>query len=175
MPSSANVEAVAPGAAAISEWEDADRFYGGVELFKAGKAPLLIFTGGWVPWNPDVPPEGEVLREYATAMGLSADSIVTTKRVVNTAEEAAAVRAILATRHPADSHVLLVTSAYHMPRARRLFEKTGLMVSPFPVDFRGMRAAGLSVMDFLPTAAALAQTESALREIYGRLFYLVFE
>ncbi|MBM3275067.1 MAG: YdcF family protein, partial [Candidatus Sericytochromatia bacterium] len=40
---------VAPGPAAISEWQDADRFFAGLELFKAGKAPLLVFTGGWSP------------------------------------------------------------------------------------------------------------------------------
>ena len=40
---------VAPGKAAVSEWKDADRFFGGMELFKAGKAPLLVFTGGAAP------------------------------------------------------------------------------------------------------------------------------
>jgi hypothetical protein len=40
---------VAPGNAAVSEWKDADRFFGGVELFKAGKSPLLVFTGGAAP------------------------------------------------------------------------------------------------------------------------------
>ena len=42
---------VAPGAAGVSEWSDADRFYGDVELFHAGKAPLLIFTGGGLHGN----------------------------------------------------------------------------------------------------------------------------
>ena len=36
---------IAPGAGRVSEWGDADRFFGGVELFGAGKAPLLVFTG----------------------------------------------------------------------------------------------------------------------------------
>ena len=43
---------VAPGKAEVSEWGDADRFFGGVELFKAGKSPLLVFTGGSAPWEP---------------------------------------------------------------------------------------------------------------------------
>ena len=43
---------VAPGAAAVSEWGDANRFYGGVELFQAGRAPLLIFTGDGCRGNP---------------------------------------------------------------------------------------------------------------------------
>jgi uncharacterized SAM-binding protein YcdF (DUF218 family) len=40
---------VAPGRAAISEWTDPDRFFAGVELFQAGKAPLLVFTGAGSP------------------------------------------------------------------------------------------------------------------------------
>jgi uncharacterized SAM-binding protein YcdF (DUF218 family) len=51
---------IAPGLAGVSEWSDADRFYGGVELYKAAKAPILIFTGGWVPWEPNAKPEGEI-------------------------------------------------------------------------------------------------------------------
>jgi uncharacterized SAM-binding protein YcdF (DUF218 family) len=43
---------VAPGRAAISEWDDPDRFFRGVELFQAGKARLLMFTGGWSPSTP---------------------------------------------------------------------------------------------------------------------------
>jgi uncharacterized SAM-binding protein YcdF (DUF218 family) len=49
--------AVAPGEAAVSEWSDADRFFGGVKLFKAGKSPLLVFTGGASPWEPNAAPE----------------------------------------------------------------------------------------------------------------------
>jgi len=59
-----------PGDPEVSEWTDADRFYGGVELFKAGKAPLLLFTGGWAPWRPEARPEGEILIQYAADLGV---------------------------------------------------------------------------------------------------------
>ena len=50
----------------LGEWSDAvDRFEGGIELFQARKASLLIFTGGHVPWRPNDRPEGEILRERA--------------------------------------------------------------------------------------------------------------
>lgn len=170
---------VAPGKAAISEWGDADRFFSGVELFRARKAPLLVFTGGCVPWEPKVVPEGELLAGYAKAMGVPADGIVTTGPVTSTAEEAGAVAALLRERRsaPADRgaapRVLLVTSAFHMARARRLFERAGLTVTPFPVDFQLSAGGGVNVTDLLPTAAALKQTEMAWREMYGRLFYFV--
>jgi len=49
-----------PGDSGASEWLDPDRFFGGVDLYKAGRAPLLVFTGGWVPWRPGATPEGEI-------------------------------------------------------------------------------------------------------------------
>ncbi len=60
-----------------------------------------------------------------------------------------------------------------MARARRLFERAGMLVIPFPVDFKVSVGRTTSVLDFLPTAWALAQTEMAMREEYGRLFYFV--
>lgn len=168
---------VAPGAAAVSEWLDADRFYGGVELFQAGKAPLLVFTGGWSPWQPKARPEGEISIEYAKALGVPIKSMVTTGVVTNTAEEAHAVAALLSRRSAvgtgqrARPHVLLVTSAFHMPRALGLFERTGLNVTAFPVDFQTSVARDVGVLDFLPNARAMEQTEMAWRETYGRLYY----
>ena len=112
-------------------------------------------------------------------LGVPADGMVTTGPVTNTAEEARAVATLLRERRsaPADRgappRVLLVTSAFHMPRARRLFERAGLTVMPFPVDFQVSAGGGVNVMDLLPTAAALKQTELAWREMYGRLFYFV--
>lgn len=168
---------VAPGAAAISEWSDADRFYGGVELFQAGKAPLLVFTGGWAPWEPTAKPEGEITIEFAKALGVPANSMITTGAVANTAEEAQAVAALLDRKiakgkdRGAKFRILLVTSAYHMKRAQWLFERAGLQVIPFPVDFQVAESGGMSVIDLLPGTGGLGQTDRALRELYGRFFY----
>jgi hypothetical protein len=35
----------------VQEWTDPDRFFGGIELIRADKATLLIFTGGKLPWQ----------------------------------------------------------------------------------------------------------------------------
>ena len=168
---------VAPGAAGVSEWNDADRFYSGVELFQAGKAPLLIFTGGLAPWDFKAKPEGQILIEYAKALGVPLDNMLTTGAVVNTAEESQAIAKLLSNKgvkiyDPVGQfRILLVTSAFHMPRAQRLFERAGLQVIPFPVDFQVSEGQILSVLDFLPSAGALKQVELALRELYGRAFY----
>ncbi len=161
---------LAPGPARISEWNDPDRFFGGVELFHAGKAPVLVFTGGWMPWAPDVPTESATLTEYARALGVPADRILATGRVSNTADEAREVSALLRSRQATTPRVLLVTSAFHMPRARFLFERAGVEVVPFPVDFRGTDG-GVGLLDFVPSATAMSGTQLSIREFYGRLYY----
>ena len=161
----------APGLSRRSEWIDADRFFGGIELFQAGRAPRLIFAGGWSPATPQAPPEGDVLRRQAIALGLPAAAISSTVRVVNTAEEASAIAAMLPPRAP----LILVTSAFHMKRAQRLFERRGLRVIPYPVDFQASGTwAGHPLADplsYLPTASGLDSTSRALREALGRTFY----
>ena len=112
-----------------------------------------------------------MLRQRAIAIGLPAAAVQSTSRVRNTADEARVVAAML----PARSTVMLVTSAFHMPRARKLFERQGLTVLPFPVDFQASGAwAGHPLRDplrYLPTAAGLASSSRALREAIGRTVY----
>lgn len=177
---------LAPGTDAISEWVDADRFWGGVELMKAQRAPLLIFTGGWVPWESKAELEGQVLMRYAQELGIPLRQMAVTPLAQNTAQEAQAVADLLkaktasasiskpspqATEHKTETSILLVTSAFHMPRAQALFESQGLTVHPFPVDFQVSTAKEISMMSFLPQAWAFEQTERAMREWYGRLYY----
>ena len=160
----------APGGDRISEWHDPDRFLSGVALFKAGRAPRLLFTGGQSPFQPGLSPEGALYLEEAAAMGVPATAMTSIPPVVSTAEEARAVAALL---HRDERTVLLVTSAFHMRRAQRLFEREGLTVLPFPVDFkaRGHWAGPIwgDPMMWVPTARHLDDSSRALREWIGRL------
>jgi uncharacterized SAM-binding protein YcdF (DUF218 family) len=165
----------APGPARVSEWIDADRFFGGLEVYRqlrsAGQRPRLIFTGGWWPTRPAMPPEGDVLRQRAIALGLPPADLLSTPRVRNTAEEARAIAALL----PRGAPIVLVTSAFHLPRALRLFERQGLRPLAFPVDFQASGDwAGSPLTDplnWLPSAEGLAASSRALREVIGRSLY----
>jgi len=214
--------------APLGEWSDAvDRFEGGVELFQAGKAPLLIFTGGHVPWRPEDRPEGEILKERAVKLGVPGEKIQVTGKAGNTEDEAEAVKEILryAEREKAESgppslqtshrsngaseggrgaaeggrreyfvnvkvnvnesgkqwaaggkpRIILVTSAFHMRRARMLFERQGFEVEPFPVDFQTSDRPTTTVLSFLPSAQALAKSETAMREGVGILYYSIIK
>lgn len=149
------------------EWTDSvDRIFAGIDLFKENKAPFLILTGGKLPWSVGKP-EGEYLRDVAMKYGIPKKYILLSKNVENTDQEAKAVRKILSTDDP---KVILVTSAFHMPRAKKVFEAAGITVIPFPVDFRS-RAEKLTFMNFIPSAAAFYTTSSFIREIIGRAYY----
>jgi uncharacterized SAM-binding protein YcdF (DUF218 family) len=150
------------------EWGDPDRFFGGIALFKAGKAQKLIFTGGKMPWDKTKKTEGDVLNEYAISNGITSEKIFVTKDVENTADEAVAVKELI---RPSKK-IILVTSAFHMYRAKRLFEKKGFKVIPFKVDYKASSKSLITLIDFLPTSENLELTETGIRELLGRLYYL---
>ena len=87
----------------------------------------------------------------------------------NTADEAVAVKDLISP----SKRIILVTSAFHMYRAKKLFEKQGFEVIPLKVDYKTAGESEITVMDFLPSAGNLGITETGIREIIGRLFYLV--
>jgi uncharacterized SAM-binding protein YcdF (DUF218 family) len=150
------------------KWRDPDRFFEGIALFIAGKAQKLVFTGVKIPWNKVKKTEGAVLKEFAISNGKNSDKIIVTKGVENTAEEAVAVKELI---NPS-KRIILVTSAYHMYRANRLFEKQGLEVIPYKVDYKTAGKSAITVIDFLPSAGGLELSETGIREIFGRIFYL---
>ena len=63
----------------------------------------------------------------------------------------------------------------HMQRARRLFERQGITVVPFPVDFKARASWSGSLwrdpLQWLPNSRSLDDSSSALRELLGRLVY----
>jgi uncharacterized SAM-binding protein YcdF (DUF218 family) len=138
------------------EWGDPDRFFGGIALFKAGKAQKLVFTGGKMPWDKAKKTEGDVLKEYAISNGIPTEKILVTNEVENTADEAVAVKELISP----SKRIILVSSAYHIYRAQMLFEKQGLNVIPYKVDYKVARSLKTTIMDFLPDAESLKQSET---------------
>jgi uncharacterized SAM-binding protein YcdF (DUF218 family) len=157
------------GSSTYVEWGDPDRFFGGIALFKVGKAQKLVFTGGKMPWDKAKKTEGEVLKEYAMSNGVPSEKILVTKDVGNTAEEAKAVKELISP----SKKIILVTSAYHMYRAKKLFEREGFSVVLYNVDYKVGRNKETVIMDFLPNTVSLMLTETGIREMIGRIYYII--
>jgi uncharacterized SAM-binding protein YcdF (DUF218 family) len=65
--------------------------------------------------------------------------------------------------------IALVTHAWHMPRAKRVFEQAGFTVIPAPTDFHTVGMKG--IMNFIPQASYLNLSNIALREWVGMGWY----
>lgn len=150
------------------EWSDPDRFFAGIELFKAGKAPEIVFVRNFSPFNGGQEVEGEYQRQMAISMGIPESSIKLTQRAFNTEEEAEGLRKL---PMPEGSKVILVTSAFHMKRSVHLFEKAGFGVEPYPVDFKADLIKQNTLLEFLPDPDALKNSSIAIRELIGRSYY----
>ena len=151
------------------QWGRADRFFAGLDLMQSGHAEKLIFTAGKLPWDLGDHTEGAILNKYAQLFNIPADKIFVTDEVQNTEQEAREVARYLKGH---GKRIVLVTSAFHMQRAKLLFEHQGLEVFAYPVDFEVSESA-LTPMSFLPHARDLSMTDLAIREVVGRSFYWV--
>ena len=145
--------------------EAVDRILAGIELYKNNKAPILILTRGKLPWSLGEP-EGEILRDFAIKYNVSPKDILLTENVENTDQEAKSVNKILKSK----DNIILVTSAFHMPRAQKVFEAANFNVVPYPVDFQSS-VKKVTFMDFIPSANSFNRTSHFVREIIGRLYY----
>ena len=164
-----------PGNTKIIEWYDPDRFLAGIDLYKANKSNRLIFTGGINPLTSDLPPEGDVYIEEAVSMGLPKEDLYTTYPVNNTLQEAKAIKKLLNNEIPLiQKKIILVTSAFHMKRAKKVFENEGINVQPYPVDFKSSRSF-ISLLrnplKWMPDSYYFYKSSIAIREIIGRIIY----
>lgn len=153
----------------IVEWGDIDRFFKAIELYFSKISNTIIFTGAKSPYDKTKISEGDILKQYAINFGVDKDDILVTKEVLNTFDESIEVKNLIGN----EKIILLVTSAFHMKRAKSLFEKKGFKVIPYKVDFRTPPNISLNFIDFLPSAKGLRKTEIALRELLGRLYYIL--
>lgn len=106
---------------------------------------------------------------FLNEMGVPRDAIEFSEEPRNTAEEAA----LLKERNV--GKVALVTSAWHMKRARMLFERNGVAVWPVPTDFEMtyVSEAPLEFRDFMPSADGLMRNSVALKEWVALLGYKI--
>ena len=100
-------------------------------------------------------------------LGVDEEALVFFPEARNTEEEARMIAASGIRR------VRLVTSAWHMPRARMLFECAGLEVVPVPTDYEMHYCAELplQIKDFFPSADALWRNSVAVKEWVARFCY----
>lgn len=158
-------EAASPGRPVTSDLSESslERLIEGIRVWRMlGKSVPLIFVGG--AGIPGRGAESPLMAAAAMALGVPEEVISWESTSRNTYENALAVRDILG-RRP----FVLVTSAFHMPRAVEIFRKLGTTPIPAPCGQRTLRA--YIPYDFIPRAINLWHAAHALREYLAILWY----
>jgi uncharacterized SAM-binding protein YcdF (DUF218 family) len=148
----------------------ADRVVHAARLWHAGKAPLIVSSGGGGPYigGPQTP--GDAMADLLVELGVPRDAIVVEGRSRNTYENARYSKEILDARGIRD--VLVVTSASHMTRSLAVFRTLGFDAIPAATDY----ASGGSIdyafpLVWLPDAGALRGTGAGIKEVLGIAVY----
>ncbi len=155
-----------------------DRLLYGASLYKEGLAPVIILTGGNLPWTDANSTPTSEMRELLILMEIPEDAILIEDRSANTYENAVFTRELA---EPLEiDRIILVTSALHMPRSVPLFENQGFTVIPAPADYNATRSPEsrpLSetwpdvLIGIFPNAGAMSATAAVMKEYLGIAVY----
>ncbi|MFW6028097.1 MAG: YdcF family protein [bacterium] len=146
----------------------ADRVWHAARLYHAGKAPLVVITGGRLQWLGDRTSEAEAMKDFLDDLGVPSGAVLVEDRSASTRENAVFTAELLSKR--GIDGVLLVTSALHMRRALATFHAAGIDAIPAATDFEVMPEPN-HVLRWLPDAATLADSTRALKEFLGLWVY----
>lgn len=92
----------------------------------------LVFTGGNSSTDRSKPTEAQIAKPYFLNAGISPERLIIENKSRNTAENVSYTK-LLVNPQP-NENWLLITSAFHMPRAIGIFCRHDWKVIPFPVD-----------------------------------------
>jgi uncharacterized SAM-binding protein YcdF (DUF218 family) len=149
--------------------ESIDRVIHAARLFRAGLAPRIIASGGQLFPHPDRAPEAEYAAQMLGQLGVGEASILQEGSARNTYENG-----VLTARLMADNSLetaLLVTSAWHMPRAAAVFRRAGVRFTPVATDTLSSSIDTGFPFGYLPSAEALMQSTLCLKEWIGLAVY----
>ena len=137
------------------------------ELARRYPAARIIYTGG----NGSLfggPPEATYAAQLLASFGIPPKRIETEARSRNTLENAIYTKALAAPK-PGERWVM-ITSAFHMPRAMAAFRAAGFAVEAYPVDWQTGEGTAL-LWPFRSFVDGLSSTDTVTREFLGLLSY----
>ena len=130
----------------------------------------MVFTGGagGILATGELP-EADTAARVLEALGVAKERITLEDRARDTYENAVFTKRLI---DPSPSQRwLLITSAWHMPRAIGCFRKAGFVVEPWPVDYR--TTGRVELMTEAGIAEGLQQIDFVMRQYVGLLMYYI--
>jgi len=142
------------------------RLFYGWHLAKQLHLPLVL--SGGTTLNKLATPEAMVMQNTLLRLGVKGTNIFIEPGSRNTHENAKLSKIVLDNNK--FSSVILVTSAYHMPRSMYSFTKFGIKATPAPTDYKAVTTR-YSLLNLIPSMSCLTNSYIALHEYLGLLYY----
>ncbi len=149
--------------------ERGNRLISTIYLYKRGNVDKIFISGGSGNIWQKRPPEAKMVRDFLVESGIPKGDIIIEYESRNTYENALFSKKIIEEINP-DAKCILITSAFHMPRAMGLFQKQGLDVTGYPTDFFAETPNSPDRI-FLPSARVLKRWEVLIKEWVGIIVY----
>ncbi|WP_317899277.1 YdcF family protein [Aurantibacillus circumpalustris] len=148
-----------------------DRLFQTLPLYYKGRIKKIIFTGGSGSIEFPEKLEGLYVKKYLQSIQFPDSGLIVEARSKNTHENAVFTKQLLDSLR-IDGSFLLVTSAYHMPRAMAIFKKAGYKnITPYLTN----RSSGLRRFTFdhlfIPNPGSLFALEHLIHEWVGYAVY----
>ncbi len=154
-----------------------DRLLYGAKLYQDGLAPLIIVSGGRIQWFGGGDSEAQDMAEILKLVGIPSKAIILEPNSLNTYQNAAYTKKIL--QEKGINKILLVTSAFHMPRSLAIFKKQGINAIPVATDFLISKqelsqinySIESQILSLIPSTEHLDRTTLVMKEYIGTFIY----
>lgn len=148
--------------------QSANRLTQSVELYNMGIIKRLLITHGSLG-NTDNS-EAHIIVDYLVKSGIPRQDLIIENKGLNTYENALYTKKVL-DKIPNKGKSLLLTSAFHMSRSKKCFDRVGLDVTPFSIDYYTPLGTN-RFMDYLnPDATAIQLWSVLIKEWVGIIVY----
>lgn len=150
-----------------------DRLFQTIRLYKMGRIDKIIFTGGSGSIEFPEKREGKFVKKYLNEIQIPDSALIIENESKNTYENAVFTKKILDSLNY-NTNLLLVTSAYHMPRSLAVFKKAGYTnVTPYVTNrVSGVRRYTFDHL-FIPNIDAMFNLQLLLHEWIGFAVYKI--
>ncbi len=150
--------------------EGADRILHALMLYRQGKVKKILITGGTIEVSGKThTSEAILLAQILAQAQVPKKDIILETSARNTHENAKNTQQLLLAKYPRET-LLLITSAFHMRRAKACFEKVGLQVVPFSAGFH-TQDLKWELSWLIPTGRALQLWSLLIHEVSGYVIY----
>jgi len=152
-----------------------NRIVQGIALTKQYPDSKLVLSGGTASIINPNPREADYMKELALQLGVPDENIIVERNSRNTYEQAVEISKLIddSIHNNTYGKLILITSAFHMPRAVGCFKKAELKLIPYSVDYIHN---GLGLFDlFTFSSENLMLSRTAIKEWLGLLVYRLLD